>query len=269
MLVPLAAQTVCNVVNILVHHVDLCLHVQGLVTIHSHLVSVRHDLFRVVFEVILGLGDSLRELEHFETDGFNCDDLVGVDVDLLLVAILLSEWLLHIESVDGVIVVSLDNRSVVCALLSSFSFSLGQSISFSFSLGLSISASLGLGLSLSLGLGISLGLSVSLGFGLGLGVSLGFSISGRFSLSAGIGISAGFGISFGLRSNLSCDFGGSLSGGFNLSCHISFGISFDLNGLCGGNKGGKSKNKFHDFLFYINLISDVPCLDFITFSIII
>ena len=67
--------------------------------------------------VELGLCDSLSELEHLKAEGLNSDNLIGVDVDLLLVAFLVCERSLHVESMNGVLVVLRHDGAIVACFL--------------------------------------------------------------------------------------------------------------------------------------------------------
>ena len=113
LLLPLTAKAVGDVVDILVENLNLTLVLEGLVGVGDDLRLVLGDLLGVVLVVVLGLSDSLGELEDFESEGLDSDDLVGVDVDLLLIALLVCEGRLHVEVVDGGTVVLGDDGTVV------------------------------------------------------------------------------------------------------------------------------------------------------------
>ena len=182
---------------------------------------------------MLGLCDSLSELKYFEADGLDGNNLVGVDVDLFLVAILICERFFQIKFVDGEFVILLDNRSIVAT---NFLLGLGFCACFSFSASLSFSACL----SFSAGLGFCSGFSFrsDLGFSRGRGFSLCFSLCFSLGFSRGLRI--------GLCGNFGCGFNDGLSGYSCLCCNFYVSISTNLNSLSGTNERGKSKNKFHD-----------------------
>ena len=111
--VPLAAQAAGNVVNVLVEHVDFRLVVQCFVAVLHDSALILLDLLRVGLEVVLSLHDALGELQDFQSDGLDSDDLVGVDIDLLFVAILICEGLLKVEIVHGVVIIFRHNGSII------------------------------------------------------------------------------------------------------------------------------------------------------------
>ena len=153
-----------------------------LVTIGVNLALVLLDFLSIGLKVVLSLSDSLGELENLEAEGFDGDDLVRVDIDLLLIAVLVCEGGLHVEVVDSVVVVLWHDWAIV----SSTSFSGGLSSSF----------------------------------GLGFDFSLGSDLCGG------------------------CGLDGGLCGDIGVS------ISAEVNSLGGGSKDCKTKNKFHDLLFF-------------------
>lgn len=122
LLVPLTIEALLDVVHILVQYVNLCLIVQSVLSIFSNLGTVCIDFDGVSFIIVLSLSDSLGELENLKSESLDSDDLVGVDVDLLLVAILVREWRIKVVAMNGVFVVLRNDRAVVG------SFSLGLSL---------------------------------------------------------------------------------------------------------------------------------------------
>lgn len=103
LILPLASQALCNVLHVIVKNFDLGLGKKSLVGVGSDLCLVLGDLDRVVFEVVLGGRYALRQIKHFETEGLNSDDLVGVDVDLLLVAFLVRDRVSQVEFVNSLV----------------------------------------------------------------------------------------------------------------------------------------------------------------------
>lgn len=142
LLAPLTAKAVRNIVHILVEHIDLGLVAQGGTSVVVDFGGIGLNLVRVFLVVPLGLGDSLGELQDLESEGLDGDDLIGVDINLLLVAVLISEGGIQVEVMDSVLVVLWNNGARVARLSSSFSsgFSLDLGLSLSFDLGSGISA---------------------------------------------------------------------------------------------------------------------------------
>ena len=140
LLAPLTAQAVRNIVHILVEHIDLGLVAQGGTSVVVNFGGIGLNLVRVLLVVPLGLGDSLGELQDLKSEGLDGDDLIGVDINLLLVAVLISEWGIQVEVVDGVLVVLWNNGAIVALLSSGFSSGLSFDLSLSFDLGSGISA---------------------------------------------------------------------------------------------------------------------------------
>ena len=140
LLLPLTAKAVGDVVDILVENLNLTLVLEGLVGVGDDLGLVLGDLLGVVLVVVLGLSDSLGKLEDFESEGLDSDDLVGVDVDLLLIALLVCEGRLHVEVLDGVSVVFGNDGTVVGAAFGDVSGDggLGKDLSGGLNLGLDL-----------------------------------------------------------------------------------------------------------------------------------
>ena len=90
--VPLTAQAARYIVDILKENVDLALIVECFVSVLGDVTLVLSDLLSIGLEVELSLRDSLRQLEHLESECLNRDDLVRVDIYLLLIAFLISKW---------------------------------------------------------------------------------------------------------------------------------------------------------------------------------
>ena len=137
-----------------------------LVTIGVNLALVLLDFLSIGLKVVLSLSDSLGELENLEAEGLDGYDLVRVDIDLLLVAVLVSEGGLHIEVLDSVVVVLWHDWAIVS--LTSFSGGLSSSfgLGFDFGLGSDLSGSGGLDGGLSGDIDVSISAEVnSLGGG--------------------------------------------------------------------------------------------------------
>ena len=103
LVVPLTAKALGNVTGVGEENVDLSLGKKSLVGVGGDLGLVLGNSLSVVFEIVLGLGNALGELEDLETEGLDGNDLVGVDVDLLLVALLVGNGGGEVEVVDGVV----------------------------------------------------------------------------------------------------------------------------------------------------------------------
>jgi hypothetical protein len=104
LLSPLAVQAVTNISHILVKNLDLGFVQKSLVAVSGNLGGILGDFLLVVLNIVLSLSDSLSELEDLESEGLNGDNLIGVDVNLLGVALLVSERTAEVEVVHGVVV---------------------------------------------------------------------------------------------------------------------------------------------------------------------
>lgn len=111
--VPLAGQAVSNIVDILVKHVNLRFVVKSVCSVGVNFGVVGSNSLGVVLEIVLSLSDSLRKLKHFKSKGFDGNDLVGVNVDLLLIALLVCEGGAQIKIVHCVVVVVRHDGTVV------------------------------------------------------------------------------------------------------------------------------------------------------------
>ena len=129
---PLAAEAVCNVIYVIVEDLDLCFIGQSFVSILCNFRSVFLNLMSIGLEVVLSLSNSLSELQHFESKCFNSDDLIRVNINLLLIALLICERLLKAKFVDSLTVFLWDDGTVVSCL----SFGTNLSENFHLSLGL-------------------------------------------------------------------------------------------------------------------------------------
>lgn len=101
---PLSGESLSDVINMKLKNIDLGFVLEGHERVHGDSSLVHGDLSSVMLEVVLGMGDSVRELKDFETDGLDGEDLVRVDIDLLLVALLIGEWGVDVEGMHGVVV---------------------------------------------------------------------------------------------------------------------------------------------------------------------
>ena len=113
---PLAAEAIGNIIYVFVENLDLCLVGQSFICILCNFLSVLLNLMSIGLEVILSLSNSLCELQHFESKCFDGDDLIGVNVNLLLIAFLIGERLLKAKFVDSLTVFLWDDRTVVSCL---------------------------------------------------------------------------------------------------------------------------------------------------------
>lgn len=111
--VPLAGQAVSNIVDILVKHVNLRFVVKSVCSVGVNFGVVGSNSLGVVLEIVLSLSDSLRKLKHFKSKGFDGNDLVGVNVDLLLIALLVCEGGVQVKIVHCVVVVVRHDGTVV------------------------------------------------------------------------------------------------------------------------------------------------------------
>ena len=111
--VPLAAQAAGNVVNVLVEHVNLRLVVKGLVAVCNDLALILLYLLRICLKIVLSLSDALCQPQNFQSEGLDRDNLIRVDIDLLFVAVLISEGLLKVEIVNGIVVIFWHDRTII------------------------------------------------------------------------------------------------------------------------------------------------------------
>ena len=137
LLVPLTGEAVGNIVHILVKNIDLRLVVESALGVVVDSGVVGSDVSGVLLVVPLGLSDSLGELKNLKSEGLNSDNLIRVDVDLFLIAVLIREWGIEVEVVHGVVVVLWHDGAVVS------STSLGGSLSGGLNLSLSLSGDFG------------------------------------------------------------------------------------------------------------------------------
>ena len=140
---PLTVQALANILHVQFKHVNLCLVVKGSMGVFCYLVFVLKDLLGVELVVSLSLRNSLGQLKHLESQCFNRNDLIRVDVHLLLIAVLISERLLKVVVMHCVLIVCWHDWAGVAIL--SRSCSSGSSLCLS--LGLSSSCGLNGGLS--------------------------------------------------------------------------------------------------------------------------
>lgn len=131
--VPLAGQAVSNIVDILVKHVNLRFVVKSVCSVGVNFGVVGSNSLGVVLVVVLSLSDSLRKLKHFKSKGFDGNDLVGVNVDLLLIALLVCEGGAQVKIVHCVVVVVRHDGTVVAFGSSGFDSGLNGDISFNIS----------------------------------------------------------------------------------------------------------------------------------------
>ena len=92
LIVPLAGEAVSNILHVQEEHVDLGFVVEGSSRVSSNLGLVLSNLLGVELEVCFSLGNSGSQLHHLESEGLDSDDLIGIDVNLLLIALLIREW---------------------------------------------------------------------------------------------------------------------------------------------------------------------------------
>ena len=90
--VELTRKAVRNIGDILCKHVDLSLVIEGILGVFDDSAFVLFDLSGIHLVVALGGANSLSELKHFKAEGFNCDNLIGVNIHLFLIAFLICEW---------------------------------------------------------------------------------------------------------------------------------------------------------------------------------
>ena len=87
--------------------------------------------------VILSLCDALGQLQYFQSECLNSDNLIRVDINLLLIAILICEGLFHVKILDSVAIIFGHNwmiYEVLLGLCCSFSLGLHLSLTLRFDL---------------------------------------------------------------------------------------------------------------------------------------
>lgn len=124
LLLPLTAKALGNVAHVEVENIDLGLGKESLIGVGSDLGFVLGDGHSVVFEVVLSLGDALRELEHLETESLDGDDLVRVDVELLLVKLRVGDGRMEVEVMDSVREALRHDRAIVARAVGDFGLNL-------------------------------------------------------------------------------------------------------------------------------------------------
>ena len=214
LLVVLALQADTYIVNVHMQLLNARFVVQRQLIILVNAIRIRSNSCSVRLLVVLCFCDRVVKFHNLNTECLDCDDLIGVDVELLLVFILVARRLCDVEGLHSLVVVISDDGASPAFL--DRCLGLCQNFSLSFSLSLSLGFNLSLGLCLCLNLGLSrsldLGLSLRLGLCFNLGLSLDFSLGFGFNLNLGLGL----GLNLDLSSCLNCGLG------------LSFNSSFDL-----------------------------------------
>ena len=89
--IPLSVKAVLHIIHIHEECINLRLVVDCFLSIVVNFSGVQSNVRCAFFIIVLGLCDSLRQLHSLKSEGLDCDDLVRVDVNLLLIAVLVCE----------------------------------------------------------------------------------------------------------------------------------------------------------------------------------
>ena len=91
LLVELTVEALADVVRVQVEHRDVGLVVQGASLVRDQALAVFVDVAVVLVVGVHNGGDPAVQADQLQSQGLDRDDLVRVDVDLLLVALLVNE----------------------------------------------------------------------------------------------------------------------------------------------------------------------------------
>ena len=94
--IPLSVKAVLHIIHIHEECINLRLVVDCFLSIVVNFSGVQSNIVGAFLIIILSLCDPLSQLQHLKSESLDCDDLVRVDVNLLLVAVLVSEWLVEV-----------------------------------------------------------------------------------------------------------------------------------------------------------------------------
>ena len=169
--VPLAMEAVRDILNIEVKNIDLGLVEKRFLWVLGDCLLVLHDLVIVRLLELLSFGDSLRQGKYFESQSLNSNDLIGVDINWLLVGVLVNKGLSQAILINCFLIIGRHDGTISWFLLNSgfgtcFCTNFGSSSSFS------MSRYLRSGFGGNLGCGSSFCLSISLNLWGGLNISL-------------------------------------------------------------------------------------------------
>ena len=109
----LSVEALFDVVDVSAKLLDVSFISAGFPVVLADFLSVVSDLLGIVFDFLLGPLNSLNELGQNDSGGFNRDDLVRVDVDLMGVALVINGWFVDIPVVDGISKALWSDRSSV------------------------------------------------------------------------------------------------------------------------------------------------------------
>lgn len=98
----LSVEAVFDIVNVSAELFDVGFVCAGFPIVLADLFSIVSDLLGIVFDFLLGPLNSLNELGKNDSGGFNSDDLIRVDIDLVGIALIINGRFIDIPVVDGI-----------------------------------------------------------------------------------------------------------------------------------------------------------------------
>ena len=98
----LSVEALFDVIDISAKLLNVSFISAGFPVVLADFFSVVSDLLGIVFDFLLGPLNSLNELGQDDSGGFNRDNLVRVDVDLMGVALVINGWLVDIPVINGI-----------------------------------------------------------------------------------------------------------------------------------------------------------------------
>ena len=109
----LSVEAVFDVVNVSTKLLNVSFVCAGFPVVLANLFSVISDLLGIVFDFFLCPLNSLDELGKNDSGGFNCNNLVRVDIYLMGIALVVNCWFVDIPIVDGISKALWSDRSSV------------------------------------------------------------------------------------------------------------------------------------------------------------
>ena len=106
-----------DVVNVTIKFLNVSCVGTGFPVILCDLISVVSDLMGVIINLFLGPLNSLDELCKNDSSSFDSDDLIGVDVDLNLIANWVNRWLVNVPVINGVSIACGCNWSITTVVV--------------------------------------------------------------------------------------------------------------------------------------------------------
>ena len=113
----LSIKAVFEVINVLSQLLDVSLVSTGFPVVFTDLLSVECDLGGILINFFLCPFNSLNQLRKNDSGGLNGNDLVGVDIDLMCIAIIVDGWFVDAPFIDGVAKAFWGNRASIAIVV--------------------------------------------------------------------------------------------------------------------------------------------------------